>query len=73
MAAGEMKINDEKIAKAHVEQILKTYNELTPEQLAKIPQLAKLKVETEARKIYTIGYTITHKIAYTVGKAFEAQ
>jgi hypothetical protein len=67
---GQRKKEDEKIAKEHIEQILKTFNELTPEQLGKIPQLAQLKRETEARRVYVIGYTITHKIAYSVGKAF---
>jgi hypothetical protein len=61
------KIDEEKLAR-DIKKILDTFEELKPEELAKIPQLAKLK-EPEMKAVGDItipGYPVHYPVKYPV-------
>ncbi len=59
---------DEKLAKDTIKKILDTYNKLTPAELAKIPQLAKIRPQGTAPPApppppkYQVCYPVTYLI-----------
>jgi hypothetical protein len=71
MTTPNEKIDEEKLAR-DIKKILETFDALTPEELAKIPQLAKLK-EPEVAVVgdltipnYPIRYPVKYPVQYPV-------